>query len=98
MTGILSRIINAYDPFPENASCPLHDSEFTHFVNAFVKPSTHLDWIMNVTNLPRSALTAPIEWSTNTSIMTMNSSGNLLEVHAVHILIILITLLHINKT
>ncbi|KAI8886694.1 trypsin-like serine protease [Backusella circina FSU 941] len=96
MTGILSRIINAYDPYPENASCPLHDSEFTHFVNAFVRPSTHIDWIMNVTNLPRSALTAPIKWSSNASAMGMKSSSSALEFNSVYILIILITLLHIN--
>jgi hypothetical protein len=55
--GILNRILNAYDPDPDNKSCPLHDSNSTHFVNAFVKPSSQFNWIMEMTLLSKNALT-----------------------------------------
>lgn len=57
LSGVLNRILNAYDPDPDNISCPLHDTNLTHFINAFVKPSSHIDWIMEVTQLSRIALT-----------------------------------------
>jgi hypothetical protein len=55
--GILNRILNAYDPDPGNASCPLHDSNLTQFINAFARPAYHMSWIMEVTGLSEAALT-----------------------------------------
>ncbi|RCI02391.1 hypothetical protein CU098_008529 [Rhizopus stolonifer] len=56
LAGILNRILNAYDPDPNQVSCPFHQSESTLFVNAFVKPYVHIKWIMNSTQLSKEAL------------------------------------------
>ncbi|KAI8640528.1 trypsin-like cysteine/serine peptidase domain-containing protein [Parasitella parasitica] len=58
--GILNRILNAYDPDPENGSCPLHESNLTSFIDSFVKPSAHLKWIMSVTKLSLDDLIDPM--------------------------------------
>lgn len=60
LNGVLNRILNAYDPDPDNGSCPFHESNLTSFINSFVKPSAHIEWIMNATQLSLAALTDPV--------------------------------------
>ncbi|KAF7721008.1 hypothetical protein EC973_005558 [Apophysomyces ossiformis] len=56
--GILNRVINAYDPMPDNATCPLRQHQDEPMYNAFVKAAYHMDWITNTTQLSAQMLTA----------------------------------------
>lgn len=73
LKGILNRITNAYDPDPENKSCPLHESNTSKFVNVFVKPSRHLNWITGVTGLSKEELTDTAAMSQNRNNFSKSS-------------------------
>ncbi|CEP17880.1 hypothetical protein [Parasitella parasitica] len=73
--GILNRILNAYDPDPENGSCPLHESNLTSFINSFVRPSAHLKWITSVTKLPLDALMDPMTSADGTRMFVAPTSS-----------------------
>ncbi|KAI8972026.1 trypsin-like cysteine/serine peptidase domain-containing protein [Mycotypha africana] len=97
--GVLNRIFNAYDPDPQNYSCPLHETNATSFVNSFVKPSAHLKWIMKVTQLSKSTLTDPPraadERNNNNNNMYMSSTSNAAAAANVWSLFIILPLLSI---
>ncbi|KAI9256768.1 trypsin-like cysteine/serine peptidase domain-containing protein, partial [Helicostylum pulchrum] len=57
LKGVLNRILNAFDPDPENITCPLPYSSTAGFLNIFAKPSRHINWITSVTGLSESTLT-----------------------------------------
>ncbi|KAI9471948.1 MAG: trypsin-like cysteine/serine peptidase domain-containing protein [Benjaminiella poitrasii] len=90
LEGILNRILFAYDPDPNSATCPLHESNMTSFVNTFVKPSIHLNWIMNVTQLSKRSLTNTPETNiSDTTFLTSSSDATFLfPVHRLLIIVI----------
>ncbi|ORY92024.1 trypsin-like cysteine/serine peptidase domain-containing protein [Syncephalastrum racemosum] len=59
LLGILSRILNVYDPDPYKPTCPVPNQEGTPTYNAFVRVDTQLEWIVNVTGLSKSFLYEP---------------------------------------
>lgn len=76
LDGVLNRILNAYDPDPDNGSCPFHESNLTRFLNSFVKPSAHIKWIMNVTQLSFDALTDPVTRLDDGSVFAASSASS----------------------
>lgn len=76
LDGVLNRILNAYDPDPDNGSCPFHESNLTRFLNSFVKPSAHIKWIMNVTQLSFDALTDPVKSQDDGSVFAASSTSS----------------------
>ncbi|KAL7315256.1 hypothetical protein PS15m_006727 [Mucor circinelloides] len=76
LDGVLNRILNAYDPDPDNGSCPFHESNLTRFINSFVKPSAHIKWIMNVTQLSFDALTDPVTSQDDGSVFAASSTSS----------------------
>lgn len=83
LTGVLNRIVNAYDPDPENTSCPIRVSNFTDFTNLFVRPSSHIKWISEVTGLSEDAFTSAVAPSTNnnSNIFLSSSLSNGYSLH-----------------
>ncbi|KAI7906803.1 trypsin-like cysteine/serine peptidase domain-containing protein [Cokeromyces recurvatus] len=85
LEGILNRILFAYDPEPDDSTCPFHESNSSPFINTFVKPSIHLQWILNVTQLSKNDLTIDPEASNHYDIKDSNtfisSSTSLLLKH-----------------
>ncbi|KAG2207515.1 hypothetical protein INT47_004265 [Mucor saturninus] len=73
LKGILNRIQNAFDPEPENKSCPVHTDRTSTFVNIFVRPSKHIDWIMGVTGLSWEELTDTATNSQNRNTLSKSS-------------------------
>lgn len=73
LTGILNRIMNAYDPDPENLSCPLRESNMTGFTNVFVRASSHMKWISEVTGLSQAELTASVVPADDTTVVSSHS-------------------------
>ncbi|KAL0073267.1 trypsin-like cysteine/serine peptidase domain-containing protein [Phycomyces blakesleeanus] len=57
LVGILNRILNAHDPNPSKATCPVPNGDPAVVYNAFAKGVVHLEWIMNVTQLSVADLT-----------------------------------------
>lgn len=76
LDGVLNRILNAYDPDPDNGSCPFHESNLTRFLNSFVRPSAHIKWIMNVTQLSFDALTDPVTSVGDGSVFAASSTSS----------------------
>lgn len=76
LDGVLNRILNAYDPDPDNGSCPFHESNLTRFLNSFVKPSAHIKWIMNVTQLSFDALTDSVTSLDDGSVFAASSASS----------------------
>lgn len=76
LKGILNRINNAFDPEPENKSCPLHNTNTSKFVNVFVKPGKHINWICGVTGLSREELTDTATNAQNRNIVSKSSVGS----------------------
>ncbi|KAL9542904.1 hypothetical protein MBANPS3_008377 [Mucor bainieri] len=76
LDGVLNRILNAYDPDPDNGSCPFHESNLTRFLNSFVRPSSHIKWIMNVTQLSFDALTDPVTHLDDGSVFAASSTSS----------------------
>lgn len=65
--------MNAYDPDPENLSCPLRESNMTGFINVFVRVSSHMKWISEVTGLSQAELTAPVVPANDTGVISSHS-------------------------
>lgn len=83
LKGVLNRILNAYDPDPANTSCPLRQDINSDFVNLFVKTSSHIDWISEVTGLPKSAFMEPAKPSNNSHLFsTTISMSSRLQINA----------------
>jgi hypothetical protein len=74
LKGVLNRVLNAYDPDPENTSCPLRETNTSEFINLFVKPSSQINWITEVTGLSKSALIDPVIPSNNSNLFSSSSS------------------------
>ncbi|CAO3590734.1 unnamed protein product [Absidia cylindrospora] len=71
ISGILSRILYAYDPNPDQPTCPVPESpDDLPMANVFVKPEFHLPWISQVTGLSIAYLTTP----SSSSSLTPSSS------------------------
>ncbi|KAI8089076.1 uncharacterized protein BX664DRAFT_314316 [Halteromyces radiatus] len=58
LDGVLSRIMYAYDPTPDQPTCPLAETTLS-MINVYVKPSFHLDWISHASGLDIHTLTTP---------------------------------------
>ncbi|KAI9014375.1 trypsin-like cysteine/serine peptidase domain-containing protein [Phycomyces nitens] len=57
LVGVLNRILNAHDPNPSRATCPVPNGDPAVVYNVFAKGVVHLEWIMNVTQLSVADLT-----------------------------------------
>ncbi|KAI9283612.1 trypsin-like cysteine/serine peptidase domain-containing protein [Umbelopsis sp. AD052] len=58
--GILSRIFNAYDPDPRNATCPFNfDTSTNVTTDGYVNVAYFTSWIANITGLSEQFLTTP---------------------------------------
>jgi hypothetical protein len=58
--GVLSRIFNAYDPNPKNATCPFsYDKTTDVTTDGYVNTAYFLSWIANTTGLTEQFLTTP---------------------------------------
>jgi hypothetical protein len=58
--GILSRIFNAYDPDPRNATCPFSYDKSTNVTkDGYVNVAYFTSWIANVTGLSEQFLATP---------------------------------------
>ncbi|KAG2228941.1 hypothetical protein INT48_001516, partial [Thamnidium elegans] len=94
LKGVLNRILNAFDPDPENTTCPVPYSSTTGFLNIFSKPSRHINWITSVTGLSESILTDTAaelqkKHSFSKSQSASSARANISEINWLQLLLIL---------
>ncbi|KAI8992222.1 trypsin-like cysteine/serine peptidase domain-containing protein [Pilobolus umbonatus] len=88
LKGVLNRILNAYDPNPNDTSCPVHESSESIFINSFVKPSEHLGWIMETTQLSLEQLIEPMHRPSPLTTTTFKSSASHYHNHIIIVIIV----------